>query len=437
MRLARGLRDLPPRVPVLIGLPDYTMPGLAAMYLQGHPAWDINGTFNPPFYQRPVTDADDAPVKSPELLSGTILQRMRETYTLERFYLAPDGLNHHFRRFAPPPGLDLADAVVLLPARDTTLVDDSQDRPATGRFYVARLADQRDTLVQVDTSLGHIIVPGHRDDIGLWQREPDFAGIGHGIQAAGAHILFEVLGPVSGSRLLLDFTSGPLAGQGYALPPATVYGVGEQPLGLVGRGAGRVLSEPIEAREIDGHSYVALELNQEIAQFRSERRGAAGLYNTKLALDLRGLVGFVRNISLLTPEQAAALAPPSAVTGFPAGLRPPGLLFSGVSEDGWVADKAWFELATDLPSDRLRIKGDIASLGPALKEGTIRVSVDGAPVGQQKLIPGLIDLDLPIPPKAGPRRITLEATATDKLPAPDGRTVAFHLASVALATEAP
>ena len=197
-----------------------------------------------------------------------------------------------------------------------------------------------------------------------------------------------------------------------------------------------MLSAPVEPREIDGHYYIALDLDQALNQFQGERHGLAALYNADLALDTRDLVGFVRNISLLTPEQAVALQPPAAVAGFPAGLVAPGLQFSGVAEDGWVADRAWFGLATTGPSDRLRLKGDIAGFSQKLLGGSVKIRVDGDQVGEHKLTPGNLDLDLPIPPKSGPRRIEIEATATDVLPQPDGRLVSFHLGSVELVTQA-
>ena len=428
---ARDLAALPVNTPIVLGMQDDTIGELVSLYTRGHSTWSLGGFPGTPLYKDPFSPANAAePARAHG--DGGVVQQMLEVFPAQHFDLTPDGVGHRFFRFDPPRGLDMSMAVALLPTRIESLVNDSQDRPQGGRFYTAKLADQRDMLVQVDTSLGHVVIPGHQDDVGLWQREGDFVPGGHGIQGVGRHLLFEVLGPVAGSRLLIDLTSAALAAQDRALPAVTLHGATLQNLAFGGRGSGRLLSAPIEPREIAGHYYIALDLDQEIAHFRVERHGLDGLYNAKLPLDSRGLVGFVRNISLLTPDQAAALQPPAAVPSVPAGLQTPGLLYGGVAEDGWVADKAWFQLATAGSSNRLRVKGDIAGLSPALLSGVVKILVDGEPVGEQKLTPGLLDLDLPIAAKSGPRRLEFEATATDRLPNGDGRLVSFHLASIML-----
>jgi len=428
---ARDLAALPAHTPIVLGMQDDTIGELVSLYTRGHSTWSLGGFPGTPLYTDPFLPAKPAE-QARSSGDGGVVQQMLEVFPAQHFDLTPDGFGHRFFRFDPPPDLDMSTAVALLPTRTESIVNDSQDRPQRGRFYTGKLADQRNMLIQVDTSLGHVVTPGHQDDVGLWQREGDFVPGGHGIQGVGRHLLFEVLGPVAGSRLLIDFTSASLAAQDRALPSVTLHGATLQGLTFGGRGSGRLLSAPIEPREIAGHYYIALDLDQEIAHFHNERHGLAGLYNAKLPLDSRGLVGFVRNISLLTPDQAAALPPPAAIASIPAGLQAPGLLYSGVSEDGWVADTAWFQLATAENSNRLRIKGDIAGFSPKLLAGVVKIRVDGEMVGEQRLASGALDVDLPIKAKSGPRRIELEATATDRLPNGDGRLASFHLASVML-----
>jgi hypothetical protein len=417
----RRLTNLPAGIPVMIGLQDFPKPDLVALYSLGHPAWSLGGRITTPSQPLPP-GTEIADLIDKLLASGKPLS----------FELSPGGLRHKFQRFDPLNGGSVASAVVVLPARDESVVNASQSRPQSGHLYAAPLADLHNTLVLMDTDLAHWIIPGGLADTALWQWEGDFAGSPNGIQGVGRHLLFEVLNPVPGSRLLLDFTSGGLAQQGLALPPAAAFGTERLDLGLAGHGAGRVLSAPIEPREIDGHYYLAIDMGVDAGQFLGERQGLAALYNTNLRDDPRRLVGFVRNISLLTPDEAAALDPPGAVARLPADLMAPGLLFSGISEDGWLADKAWFRLGLPGPSNRLRIAGEIPGFSPKILGGIVRLFADGTKIAEAKLIAGQFDLTFPIPEASGPRIIALEFSEFDRLPPPDGRVVSIHLETLAL-----
>jgi hypothetical protein len=193
-----------------------------------------------------------------------------------------------------------------------------------------------------------------------------------------------------------------------------------------------VLSEPNTPREIDGHYYIAIDMGADAVQFRTERHGLAALYNTRLHDDPRYLIGFARNISLLAPEQIAAILPPPAIPSFPTGLLAPALLFSGVAEDGWLADKAWFELGMPGPSNFVHITGDVPGYSPKILDGVVRVFADGQLVSEGKPIAGGIDLTIPLPEASGSREIAFEFTGVDRLPEPDGRLVSIHLTSLAL-----
>jgi hypothetical protein len=419
-----ALTALPPGVPVLIGLQDVPKPNLVALYVRGHPAWTLGGRITTPLAPLPL-DSDYKEI-------ADLVDRLLNSAKPLTFDLAPDGLTHHFQRFDPLNGASTADAVVVLPARDESVVNASQDRPAIGHLYAEPLAKLHNTLVEIDTDLGHWIIPGHIYDVALWQHEPDFGGSPNGIQGIGRHVLFEVLNPVPGSRLLLDFTSGGLAQQGLALPPAAAYGTARLDLGLEGHGAGRVLSEPITPREVDGHYYIALDMGVDAGQFTSERQGLAALYNANLRDDPRRLVGFVRNISLLSPDEVAALDPPDLVARMPADLMAPGLLFSGISEDGWLADKAWFRLGLPGASNAVRVAGSVPGFSPKILGGTVRLFVDGAKIAEGKLKAGGFDMTFPIPQATGPRLVAFELSDVDRLPAPDGRFVSIHLDGLAL-----
>ncbi len=216
------------------------------------------------------------------------------------------------------------------------------------------------------------------------------------------------------------------------LSRAGVIGDGHSSFGIVGRGAARVLSEPIAPRVIDGRSYLAVDMGIEARKFPFERRGVSALYNRNLNRDPRSIVGFTRNISLVTEEQVRALEPPAAITDFPAGLFASGLLFSGVYEDGWMAEAAKFRLGAKGPANSLQVRAEVPGFGRLSSGVTIEILIDGRSVDSRRIGPGKIDLRVPVEPAAGARWIELRIDTTDRLPGGDGRIGSMRLERVAL-----
>jgi hypothetical protein len=124
--------------------------------------------------------------------------------------------------------------------------------------------------------------------------------------------------------------------------------------------------------------------------------------------------------------------PPAGVAHFPDGLMAPGLLFVGVSQDGWLQGKAEVRLSLAGSSDVLHLTGEIPDFSPKTQAGAMTITVDGAKVLAQPEAGGRFDLVVPIPPAEGTRSIKLDMTGTDTLPPPDGRLVSLRLSSISL-----
>jgi hypothetical protein len=418
------LEHLPLTVPVMLDVPELGRANIAALYARGHVTAKYSGdTILGPVRLKDVARLD---------VSSSVRDLARQAADAYRRHVFPlgrdDAARHEFFRFEFPANVDVAHAVVVTAAADESVVNNSEDRPRTGRYFIRPIADVRNHLAQVDSNLAHAIYPGIIDNVALWQRELDFAGPG-GLQAIGRHLLFEVINPVPGSRLLFDFTTG--ARYDLALPPATIIGEQRVELDLVGRGAARVLSEPITPMAIDGRFYIAIDMRAEPRRILRDRRGLMALYNRHLNLDPRSVVGFIRNISLVTDDQISIPAPPS-IQSIPAGLFQPGLLFSGVYEDGWMADIARFKLGSRKDSRLLRIKGYVPGFNPRLAAATLKVLVDGEQVAQRQISAGDFELEAIIPSANGPRWIELRVAATDRLSADDSRIASILLRSIAL-----
>lgn len=131
-----------------------------------------------------------------------------------------------------------------------------------------------------------------------------------------------------------------------------------------------------------------------------------------------------------TPPQPASL-PPANVESFPAGLNKPGLFFSGVTQEGWLSDKARVVLALKGISGQLHIAGKPGA-SPKIAAGTMRIVVDGVPVFERQEAAEPFDLVIPVQPAEGPRNIELFMTGADQLAEADNRLVSVQLSSIGL-----
>ena len=123
--------------------------------------------------------------------------------------------------------------------------------------------------------------------------------------------------------------------------------------------------------------------------------------------------------------------PPSEIDRFPEGLFNRGLLFSGLSEDGWMATVARVRLGAD-DAQVLRVRGSVPNIAELASGLTIELTVDGRPVARRSVEPGDFELQAAIPAGTGPRWIELRADKSARLPAPDGRLVSMLLRSIKL-----
>jgi hypothetical protein len=436
-RLA-ALPAIEPRRSILLDITDPSFPRIVSLYTRGHPTTIVagNGTLGVEgFIQTLGVRARDARVRGllPYGSSGIpeTFDRVLASMHPQRFPLpSGDGGILEFTQITLP-GVPLDNAILIAPAADESVVNDSTSRPATGHYYARDLAEVHNHLALIDASLGHVILPGVIEDVALWQREPDFFDSRGGTQATGRYLLFQVLNPVPGSRLMLGITSAAALG-GRPLPPASVIGTERVPLDLVGRGAARVVSPVITPRIIEGRAYIAIDMGVNATRFAYARSGLAGLFNSNLTVDPRWLVAFARDISFLAPGQLEALDAPSGVTAFPAGLLVPNLQFSGVHEDGWIADTARFRLQLRAGSHGVRIAGRVGWFG-ALREGVgVTLLVDGEPVLRRRLSQGEFELRAELPESTSARWVEIRSDVTAHFPGDDPREGSLLLTSVEL-----
>lgn len=310
------------------------------------------------------------------------------------------------------------------------------DPTDTNNFVIRPCASVRDHLIFVHSKLGqHYYQVDQRYfgeqqvSIGIFPIEPDPILLGRTMAGVGRNLLFEVVNPTPGARLMVDM-SATLKGNGDdSLPPVAVIGEERIPLPTEGRGSARVVSPPLRPQVIDGHTYVAIDMGVDGENFPEQRTGLMKLYGSAIPFDRRKLVGFARNISLIEAEDYQRLAPPSRLAAFPVDLEQSDLEYSGVYEDGWVGEAA-YALLSEPSTANVTVSGMVPLINDPNFTSELQVLVDGQGVTRQLLHPG--DFSVTAPAPGGPRRgrIELRFSNFQHLPAPDGRPVAALLRSV-------
>jgi hypothetical protein len=222
--------------------------------------------------------------------------------------------------------------------------------------------DVRDRLVFIHSELGPHYYSSARFKAAFFQREPEpITGGDVYFHGTGRYNMFRVINPSEKIRLVVDFTRTSLGGDRYDLPrKAVVIGEEDYPLGFVGSGSARVFSPPIKPEMFEQQAYLTLDFADAARQIAKTKTGLMALWGVKFNLDDRRLVGFTRDVSVITEEQYQNLERPTRISRFPLDLsRYPGLEYSGIFEDGWVGPESFFKLAGSHPGQIVYFKGYI------------------------------------------------------------------------------
>jgi hypothetical protein len=254
--------------------------------------------------------------------------------------------------------------------------------PGTGwnyqNIYQYKLEREvKDRLVFVHSELGPHYYSSARFKAAFFQREPEPVTRGavyfHG---TGRYNMFRLINPSPAIRMVVDFTRTSLGGDRYELPrKAVVIGEEDYPLGFVGSGSARVFSPPIKPETFEQQAYLTIDFADKAEPIGKRKTGLMQLWGGKFNLDDRRLVGFTRDISIITEEQYQHLNRPAKISQFPEDLsRHPGLEYSGIFEDGWVGPESFFKLAGSHPGQVLYFKGYVPDT-PAYREHGLDLTI--------------------------------------------------------------
>jgi hypothetical protein len=123
-------------------------------------------------------------------------------------------------------------------------------------------------------------------------------------------------------------------------------------------------------------------------------------------------------------------SPPTQLSYFPADMKNPQLEVSGIYEDGWTAKAVSLILRQPPGEEALVIRGMVPKISADGFETGVSVRVNEKEVAQKSVGIGDFQIAIPMEPGAGSRRIELRFSATQQLPAGDGRAVGAHILSI-------
>lgn len=285
----------------------------------------------------------------------------------------------------------------------------------------------RDHLAFISTQLGRHNYGAGEDPVAIHGLERDYFVPDRTMAGIGRYLLFEVINPSPSVRLLLNLSAS-LKGDGVsALPPAYAIGQTRVPFELAGRGSARVYSPPLVPRVIDGRFYIALDLGVDGTRYPDVRRGLMALFGRDIPRDPRWIVAVARNISLVSESEYGALTPPVRVAAFPRDLGDPALQYSGLYEDGWVAEDAYARLTRPAGASLLVVRGDLAPDASSGNTLSLEVRVDGEAVARVDA-PGRFEVRVPaIESRARPVRVSLHASSARSFSPLDRRPASARL----------
>lgn len=239
--------------------------------------------------------------------------------------------------------------------------------------------------------------------------------------ASGQYLTFQVLNPSPRARLMISGTATFIPGT-QDLPPAAIVGDRRVMLPLAGQGAARVVSEPISVQTVGTSQFLLLDLAPSAAINPAANSSAP---------DARQISLYLRDVSLLSEEEYAALVPPECLRAFPADLAQKHVEFSGCGEEGSVGKHSWFRLSQPQTSAPLVVRGRLASEDSGTPiQNELQLKWNGVQIWRQAIGSREFEVRVPPPPGGKAGKLELEFSEAYSRPPSVTRLVSAQLTFV-------
>jgi len=422
--------SLPIRVDGLV----YQVDLLAGIALRGHPLQFENGD---PFVQYFTGNTGSLVGNIPGWPAGTRELTQSNADLRARVFAQPDLLvDGRYRKiyvasnpFDQNHFSTSGDGLFLEIGPYLSVLNNSQLR-VPFHVRVVPWAGVRNWLCLVDSDFGTPTTLHHNFVAAMGETEPDPANPPNFMTTLGKSMLLEVVNGPPTVRLELALTATFNPRPHTQIPPIVIVGESRVTVPSPGSGSARILTPPVRPLNAFGRRYLVLYFGKQLVKFPQIRSGLMNLYGRDIDLDPRRFVLFGRNISVGGQLPSA----PRRISRFPHDLMNPGLLYSGIFEDGWLSAKFSARLRSSSPKDVLHVRINVPPVSP---KQTIFVSIDGRDAGQFVSTPShYVDVELPSP-GVGDHTVTFESQLTGRILLHDERSSWGRLQELGFEPAAP
>jgi hypothetical protein len=256
----------------------------------------------------------------------------------------------------------------------------------TQNVYQYKLESQvKNQLVFIHSELSPHYYSSARFRAAFFQREREPYGqeFNSNFQGTGRFTLFNIINPSPKLRFIIDFSRTALGDGREKLPSkARLIGEDDYPLPFVGYGSSRIVSGPITPEYFEQQAYITVDFAETPQPILKEKTGLMRLYGLKFNLDDRRLVGFTRDMSVISEDDYLSRPRPTKLSSFPHDLYLTDKLleYSGLYEDGWICRDAFVKLAGSHPGQVLYFKGFIPDTEKFRTQGVdVTISINQKP----------------------------------------------------------
>jgi hypothetical protein len=288
-------------------------------------------------------------------------------------------------------------------------------------------------LIFTSSEKGEGYFGSNRDSIGLYEPESDPMQPNSFMQALGSRLVAQVVSPSNDAHLIISLSSTLLPQHDRKLPVVALNQATGVKLPIVGRGSARIEVRNFTTEEVKGREYLQFLFLNEPRLFPQTGNRITQLYGKDIPIDTRFISTFGKNISLVTKESFNQKKAPSLIGNVSEALREENLFYSGVYEDGWVAEDSYFIL-DGRKSRKLLVDGTIPLLGNSRFKTFVSVYLNDRLLETRQVGVGTFNLDLDlggvqISPNSRDR-VTLRFSSTQRLSGTDGRPVSALITQI-------
>lgn len=359
------------------------------------------------------------------------------TYQQENFYL---NSKHSSYSYLMLPSQKSAEFLLKSSKEQSILNRWSQDHTILSNHKIIKAVPIKkihNHLIFINSNLGeYYYLPdsGKPTSISLNRLERDYFYPDQTFSAINRYFLFNIVHPSLKPRMILNITTTLNSDRTNQLPPAIIVGDKQYALPIVGYGSARVFSPILTPQWINNEPYLMIDMQQNGKNFIvKEPTGLMALYGRNTHLDVRKLIGFARDISLVSDAEYQNIKAPAIINQFPADLNNPSLEYSGFYEDGWVGSDAYLYLTPETSKSTFKFKGFVPGIEHKIIYTSVTILIDNKKITEQSVSSGNFNFEIPVNLTVARHKVSFHFSRMIHLAGDDGRPASAKIDMVGFA----